>query len=199
MDIQAAAAYNPNAQAQRPYVQFEMRPTEDRTQVSPDGISTYVDKAWAIVRAPGSKDSLEKLADEWIAGLRAYAKDGRVPREWPTEYAQALEKWKKGEEIPLHGTPIKSWPPLSPAQRKNVLTAGILTVEDLAAANDEMRGLIGMGGHAVHQMAVRWLAESKDQGATAVALKDAMVLMAEMKTTIENQAQALKELQIKGK
>lgn len=197
MDFAALAAYKPDAQAQRPYVQFEMRAMEDRTQTRSDGTATMVDKAWAIVRAPGAKDSLEKLADEWLSQLRVYAKDGRVPSEWPHQYTAAFEAWKKGEELPPEGTPIKTWPPLSPAQRKNILTAGILTVEDLAVANDEVRGLIGMGGHAMQQMAAKWLGEAQNHGSTAVELKNAMILLEEMKATITNQAQAIKELQLK--
>jgi hypothetical protein len=199
MDFSAAAAYNPNKEQPRPYVQFEMRAVEDRSAPTTDGVTRMVDKAWAIVRAPGSKDAIEKLATEWLDQLKAYARDGRIPSQWPGEYRNAFEMWSKGEELPVQGTAIKTWPPLSPAQRKNVLAAGILTVEDLANANDEIRAAIGMGGNTLQQMAQKWLEEAKDKGATAKALEAAMVKLAEMEALVKSQTEALAELKAQAK
>lgn len=179
---------------QRPFVQFEMRAMEDRAQVSPDGVTHMIDVAWAIVRAPGSKDSLEKTARDWLAQLKIYGRDGRVPASWHSEYSEAFALWEKGEELPIHGTPIKTWSPLSPAQRKNIIAIGILTIEDLAAANEETRARLGMGGVALQKMAQTWLAEAKDVGATAKKLQEATQLISEMKETLANQAEQLKQL-----
>lgn len=194
MDFSALSAYNPNQEPQRPSVNFEMRAVEDRNLEATDGTTQMKDVAWAIVRAPGAKDTVEKLASEWLAQLKVYAKDGRMPPSWPSDYANAFELWKKGEEIPMHGTPIKTWPPLSPAQRKNVLAAGILTIEDLAVANDETRGKIGMGGHSVVQMAQKWLEESRSLGSTSKALSAAQIELASLKETVREQAEQIKAL-----
>ena len=194
MDFSTAAAYNPNKEQPRPYVQFEMRAVEDRTKAPTDGVTHMVDQAWAVVRAPGSKDAIEKLATEWLVQLQSYAKDGRIPSQWPAEYRTAYEMWQKGEEIPVIGTAIKTWPPLSPAQRKNVLAANILTVEDLASCNDEMRVRIGMGGNAIQQMAQSWLKDSVERGATAQSLSSAMIQLDEARALILAQTQALNEL-----
>lgn len=176
--------YNPNKEQQRPYVQFELRATEDRTKESPDGVCQLVDVAWAIVRAPGSKDSVEKRAEDWLGQLRAYAKDGRIPPNWPREYAEAFELWKKGEEMPLHGTAIKTWPPLTPAARKAILAVGILTVEDLALSNDEVKSKIGMNANSLQQMAAKWLEESKEGGKTARELADAQIELKSLRSTV---------------
>lgn len=194
MDMQAAAAYNPNQAQTRPYVKFELRSVEDRTKAAPDGTCQMVDVAMAIVRAPGAKDSVEKAATEWLQQLKVYAKDGRVPASWPSEYTEAFALWQKGEEMPVKGTAIKSWPPLTPAQRANVLAAGILTVEDLAQVNDETRGKIGMGGHAVQQMAQNWLRESLDAGATAKALSASQIAVEELRQTVANQSEQIAQL-----
>jgi hypothetical protein len=190
MDFSQAAAYNPEQKQPRPYVQFEMRSVEVRDAA---GVVTLIDKAWAIVRAPGSKDALEKLATEWLDQLRAYARDGRVPQNWPDEYRNVYELWLKGEEIPVVGTAIKTWPPLSPSQRKNILTAGVLTVEDLAVANDQIRAAIGMGANLLQQMAQTWLAESKDKGVTSQQLAAVSQQLAEAQALIKEQAEALAE------
>lgn len=194
MDFNSLAAYNPQSDVPRPYVKFELRSVEDRTIISSDGTSQVKDVAFAIVRAPGAKDALDKPAHEWLAQLKTYAKDERVPRSWPIEYAEAFALWEKGQEIPLHGTAIKTWPPLSPAQRKNTLDAGILTVEDLAVANEEVRGKIGMGALALQTMAQKWLEESKSLGATALALKNAQIEMEELKVTLKNQSVQIAQL-----
>ena len=188
-------SYNPNAEQQRPYVRFEMRAMEDRSVKAPDGVTQMKNVAWAVVRAPGAKDSVEKLAEDWLDQLKSYAKDGRIPGAWSGEYRHAYEMWCKGEDIPVHGTPIKTWPPLSPSQRVMVLNAGILTVEDLAIANDENRARIGMGAHNIQAMANQWLEDSKEKGATAKALDAARVQMQDMAELIKNQSEVIKELQ----
>lgn len=195
MDLQALAAYNPNKEQPRPYVRFEFRPMEDRTKASSDGVTQLVDVAFAIVRAPGAKDSLEKKADDWLKQLETYAKDGRIPPSWPHEYRQAFEAWKAGEEMPVTGTPIRSWPPLTPAQRQNVLNAEIYTVEDLASANDENRSRIGMGAHGLQAIAVKWLAEAKDAGSMAKELAAMRIKLEELTTTVTEQAATITALQ----
>lgn len=183
-----------NQQQPRPVVIFEMRAVEDRSKPATDGVTQMVDKAFAIVRAPGSKDSLEKLAIDWLDQLDIYAKSDRIPRNWPSEYREAFRLWSAGEEMPVVGTAIKSWPPLTPAQRKNILQAGILTVEDLALANDEIRTRVGMGSYDLQRMAQKWLAEAKDQGATAKALEETRIELESARRLIKEQTAALAEM-----
>jgi len=194
MDFAAAAAYNPDRAMPRPYVRFEMRAVEDRTLTTTDGVTQMKDVPWAIVSAPGSRDTMEKTAEDWLASLIPHARDGRIPASWPSDYRGAFDLWIKGEEMPVHGTPIKSWPPLTPSQRKNIIAAGILTVQDLAAANEETRARIGMGALALSATAVRWLQESKDVGATAKALAEAQVQLADMKNLVAEQSAAIAEM-----
>lgn len=184
---------------QRPYVKFEFRATEDRTIPSKSGSYPLIDKAWAIVRAPGSKDSLEKLVEEWLVQLSQYAKDDRIPRNWPAEYTDAYEKWKKGEEVPVHGTSLKNWPPLTPAQLRNVLNAGISTVEDLALANDQVLANIGMNAHMLKQMAASWVADNKAPGESARLLQEALVRLEAANNLIKEQSEALARLTVAKK
>jgi hypothetical protein len=194
-DMMQIAAYKPNNEEPRPFVRFEMRSVEDRTKPSSDGVTQLVDKAWAIIRAAGSKDSLEKPAEEWLASLKDYAKNGRVPQSWPHEYAEAFRLWKSGEELPVNGTAIKSWPPLSPAQRQMLISLGVLTVETLATCNDEILNRIGMGGHTLKALANTWLNESKDKGSMSKQLEAAMVKLEELTTLVTAQAATIQQLQ----
>lgn len=194
---QIAAAMHNQRQEARPFVVFEMRTQEDRAQASPDGVTRMVDVPWAIVRAPGSRDSLEKPAKEWLEQLRQYARDDRIPRNWPAEYEEAFRLWSLGEEMPLQGTAIKSWPPLSPAQRKNLISIGVLTVELLAAANDETLRRLGMGGATLKQLANTWLTEAKDKGSMAQSLEATQVELTQLRTTVAEQAETIKALEAK--
>ena len=74
------------------------------------------------------------------------------------------ERWKNGQEMPLNGTPIKTWSAISPAQIKNLIAIGILTVEDLANVNGEGLTRIGMGGQNLKKMATNWLETAADHG-----------------------------------
>lgn len=195
MDFAAAAAYNPDKQPQRPYVQFEFRPMENRAAKLADGQERFTDVAWAIVRAPGSKDSVEKVAEDWLTQLDAYARDQRIPPQWPSEYRNAFELWKRGEEVPVTGTAIKTWSAPTPAQRKSILAAGVLTVEDLAVANEQILGALGMNAHMLKRMAQSWLEEAKNKGATAAQLADAMLKLESQAETIKNQANAIQSMQ----
>lgn len=194
MDFSQAAAYNPNQEPQRPYVKFEWRATEDRTIPSTDGVTQLKNVAWAIVRAPGSKDSLEKLATDWLDQLKVYAKDGRVPQNWPKDYRDAYDMWVKSGEIPIVGTAIKTWPPLTPSQRQMVLNAGILTVEDLANANDENRNRIGMTANNLQSMARTWIEESRTKGATAKELDAMRHQVQELATLVKSQSEMIEQL-----
>lgn len=195
-EMQQAAAYNPSKQEPRPYVIFEMRAVEDRSKTSTDGVTHTVDTPWAIIRAAGSKDTLEKPAKEWLAGLRDYARNDRIPREWPAQYEEAFRLWETGQEIPVEGTAIKSWPPLSPAQRKNLLALGVLTIESLATANDEIMNRIGMGAVTLRQLAKNWIQESQSKGSMAQTLEAAMVKLAEMEALVKAQAETIATLQV---
>lgn len=194
---QIAAAMHNQRQEARPFVVFEMRTQEDRAQASTDGVTRMVDMPWAIVRAPGSRDSLEKPAKEWLEQLRQYARDDRIPRNWPAEYEEAFRLWSLGEEMPLQGTAIKSWPPLSPAQRKNLISIGVLTVELLAAANEETLRRLGMGGATLKQLANTWLTEAKDKGSMAQSLEATKVELEQLRTTAAEQAETIKALEAK--
>lgn len=49
------------------------------------------------------------------------------------------------------GTDIRNWPVVSPAQIKNLFELHVHTIEDLAAANEEVISGIGMGGRMLKQ------------------------------------------------
>lgn len=157
--------YNHNPELQpRPYLRLEFRPTD---VVGRNGEVEVKDILWALVMSPGSKDVLERPANEWLDSLDRHAKASRIPSTWPREYRAACEEWVKTQQLPTFGTPIKTWPPLTAAQRVTLSRANIHTVEDLAGAPEDVRARIGIGSEGLVSMARKWLASSGEASAMA--------------------------------
>lgn len=153
-----------------PLVRFEVRAVEKRDAV---GTRTFIDTDFALITPQGSKEVVEKVVEEWFAQLEKSVEDGRFNPLWLDAFRSYHAKWKKGEEVPLNGFAIKNWPSASPAEIRILLSNGILTVEDLAAANEQMKMSIGMGAVSLVQRAKDFLEAKNDQG-PLVARLDAM-------------------------
>lgn len=147
-----------------PLVRFEKMPVEDRDASIKAGCYMTKDIDFAIVTPMGTRDVIPRQVSDWFPYLTELVKQGRFRSDWLAAYKEAYELWKKGEEIPLKGTPIKTWPVLSPAQRENCIKLYVLTVEDLAQANEETLTRLGMGAVALKQRAVDWIKNASDPG-----------------------------------
>lgn len=150
-----------------PYVAWETRPVEDRTASIANGHYTSKDIDFAVITRPGSRDTLDREALVWLTELKNKAAKGEVPAAWFEGFKASYDSWKKGEELPANGTAIKDWPPLSPSARKDILAAGIRTVEDLADLSDSDLTSIGTGALAYKQKAQAWLKASGETGKVA--------------------------------
>lgn len=153
------------------YVVFEARPVTDKAASLEAGMNVSVDQDWALVTPPYSKDRVEQKVATWFNNLEFNAKNGRIPQAWVKMYHEQYEAWKKGQEVPLNGTPIKNWAIPSPAQVQNLLAAGMKTVEDLALCNDEGLRRLGMGGVELRNKAKAFLASASSVVEENAALK----------------------------
>lgn len=140
-----------NSEIKPPYVMFENRSVEDRSGAI-TGKPQFKDVAFAIITPAGSRDRIEKIAEEWLTQIRNQPED-RFPSAWARHYHQAFEAWKTGQEIPVDGTALRNWPVLTPAQVKNLTGLNVLTVEQLAQANEETIHRMGMGARDLVQKA----------------------------------------------
>lgn len=181
---------NPDKQP-RPYIRFQAKPKETR---SAEGEVHYVDVDWVQVTPAGGKDVLEKPVVDWLRDLKLHAQSGRIPPDWPGQYDRAYKAWKEGQEIPVNGYPIKAWAPLTGAQRENILRTGIMTVEDLALANDEAAGRIGMGSRNLIDMAKSWVEDKKGAGALASRLEIAVQAKVEAEARITSLEEIIRNL-----
>ncbi len=161
------------------YVRFEKRAVEDRVASQAAGNMVTKDVDFAVITPVGSKDEIPRQVNEWLEQLKEQTKQGRIPPEFLPLYTNAYESWKRGEELPANGTPIKGCHFLTPAQQANCIAANVRTVEDLAQANGEAVTRMGMQGGELKQRATTWLAAAKDAG---VVVQQNMALRVENET-----------------
>ena len=134
----------------RPHVRFETRPAEDRAASIEAGHKVYKDIDWVIITPPGGKDVREDHAETWLEKIRAQAEVGMYDYEWARDFRKMYEMYKEGKEMPENGTPLRMCTTLfSPAEIANCLAVSVRTLEELAAANEESLGRIGMGARAL--------------------------------------------------
>lgn len=177
-----------------PYVTFETRPVEDRAASTTAGHFVSRDLDFAIITRPGSRDTMEKEASVWLRELAEKARTKSIPQTWATAFKESYETWKKGEDIPLTGTPIKGWPLLGPSAQKDLIHAGIRTVEDLAALPDNEVGQIGTGAISFKQKAQAWLLAAQDTGKAASQIADLTAKVTQLVELTQAQAIELKSL-----
>lgn len=178
------------SEAKAPYVMFEKRAVEDRQASITNGCYTTKDVDYVMITPAGSRDRIERVAEEWFAMMEKAVKNNRFPVEWLRAYRMMYKEWQEGNEIPVLGTPIKTWPVASPAQRRNLLEMKVMTVEVLADANEEIIGRLGMGGRALKAQAKAWLESAKDVGQVSeqfVAMQAKLDAQAQMIATLQEQ------------
>lgn len=157
-------------QPKPPYVTFETRPIEDRTATIESGHFTYKDVIFAIVTPAGSRDRIEKVAEEWLKDLEEAVRQERFPAEWLSLYRQRYNAWLETRSVPEDGASIQNWPALSPGQVKTLLDINIRTVEEVAAMTEEAMARIGMGSRALKAKAQAYLDTSSGTGKVAEEL-----------------------------
>lgn len=151
-------------EARRPFVQFERVPVENQLASREQGHYIAIDRDRAYITPPGSKDKMIYDVDTWFRNLEDDVRNNRIPREWVESYKKQYDFWKKGQEMPLEGVPIRGWGMISPAQQETLIRLHVLTVETLAIANEELIRRIGMGGMDMKNKADAWLKETKGKG-----------------------------------
>lgn len=178
------------------YVRFEKRAVEDRALSIANGQYTTVDQDFAVITPHGTSDEIPRVVKDWFQYLAEQVRGNRVPAKFFEYYQECYARWQKGEEAPLTGTPIKEWPPLSPAERANLIGIRIYTVEDLANANEDSLRQIGMGARALQQKAENWIKSSTDQGKLAEEMSALQVHNRRLEATAKRQEKMIESLNV---
>lgn len=166
------------------YVRFERVPVEDRPASVAAGHYVAKDVDYACITPPYSKDVMKFKIATWMENLDQEERNGRVPKAWVDNYKAAYRAWQNGQELPLTGTPIKGWGVLSPAQSETLIRMNVLTVEDLAAMNEEGLTRIGMGAVELRAKAKAWLSQLHDKGPLTMEVTALQARNAQLETTI---------------
>lgn len=163
-------AHQTQQQARPPYVEFEERGEEDRGETLKQGTLVMRQVDYAILHPLGSKDTVEKVATEWLTHIELLAQRGEYPREWAKFFREQYNDWKGGSDAgKVNGLHVKDWPAISRAQATVLIAAGVRTVEDLAAAPEEALNRIGMGARDLKQRA-QALLDARETGKSAEEL-----------------------------
>lgn len=182
------------AEDRPPYVQFEIQTVEDRAASLEAGHYVVKDVVFAIVTPAGSKDRIPREANAWFAQLAQQVQENRFPAAWLQQYKAAYEAFKNDREPPLNGTSIRYLTVLSPAQIQACLNFSVKTIEDLATANEETLGRLGMGARMLKQKAVEWLESSKSVGQHVAKITALQQRNDELEATVQKQGEQITEL-----
>lgn len=154
------------------FVRFERRAVEDKAATQSAGRWVGRDVDYALITAPYTRDVMPMKVTQWLELIRSQYDSGQIKQSWYDDYVKSYEAFKRGEETPLNGTPVKGWGVISPAQQKTLIEMHILTVEDLAAVNDEGIRRIGMGANDLRNKARAWLTQLNDKGPLTLKVAD---------------------------
>lgn len=179
-------------QERPPYVRFDIRSVEKRDV---NGNPVITDVPFVLVTPAGSKDVFEAPAEDWISGKEQLARRNppEYHPEWARKFRSSFELWSQGSALPEDGTPIRTWPALSPSEVKRCINANVLTVEDLAQANAQALANLGMGAQTMKDKAVAWL---KDREGTQSASEIASLRgeNAELKRRLDEQDETMRKI-----
>jgi hypothetical protein len=150
-----------------PYVEFETRSVEDRAQTEKFGSKQYRNEDYVIVRQAGEKDTMERNAEDW---LRSISQNPNYDPMWVQRFHSMYQQFKAGQEVTPNGTHVRMWGAITPAERDTLIAARILTVEDLAGANEQALRLLGMGARVLQQKARDYVKAATDTGKTVEEL-----------------------------
>jgi len=178
------------------YVRFERRAVTDSERTLSEGHHVSKDEDYALITPPYSKDVVEKKVAAWFASVEKNVRAGRIPQKHLDLWKESYRRWQDGQEPPVDGTPIKDWSSVSPAQCKNLLSAGCRSVEDLAQANDEAMRRLGMGANDLKNKAKAWLQAAKDHGPLTMQIASFEKENDQLKGTIQSLQDQIKRFEI---
>ena len=181
----------PDAKSRPPHVFFEERSVEDRDATIESGGVKMKSVDYVIINQPGSKDTVEKEAKVW---LEAAKHNPNFHPSWVDRFVSQYKLWKEGHEPTPDGTHVRMWAAVTKAEAETLINAGIKTVEDLAAANEEALRRIGIGSRGLQIKARAWLESAAKSGATAEEITQLRVMNAAQQKQIEDLREKIRKL-----
>lgn len=170
------------------YVTFEVRAVEDRNASREAGHYVAKDIDVALITPPGGNLTHEEEATAWLEKKR----EKRDP--FADLYEKAYKAWKEGQELPVHGTPIKHTPIFSPAEIQNCIHAKVFTVEDLIAASEQTIQRLGMGARSMITRAKAYM-DNAESGKVAAQMEAMTARLEAMESELAKKDARIAELE----
>ena len=178
-----------------PHVRFEIKDYGRNEQASKEaGRHIPLRANFIFITSHGSKDCPEFPADEWFARKQDEASRGNYNGEWLAHFQKQYDAWQKGHELPRQGTPILTWPTISPEQNVRLRSLGYQVVEDIAAIPDGSLGQLGLDGRVLRDMARAYIAEGKEKGINTQKIAELSAQLESRDATIAQMQATLAEL-----
>ena len=95
------------------YVSFRTIAKQNMKASNEEGRYIARDVDVVTVRQIGATDSVEWEVPRWLEQNKVEVINGRLPQDHAEKYEESYRRWKLGQEMPVDGTPIKSWPVLA--------------------------------------------------------------------------------------
>jgi hypothetical protein len=150
---------------------------------------------FAFITPHGSKDVVERPAEEWLQQVREKAIAGNFNPDWAQRFRMQYDEWMKGNELPRDGCPVKTWVAVNREQINRLLALGITTVEDLAQYPDSSLGMVGLDGRYLRDLAKTWLTECTDKGVNVRRLAELEQENITLKEAVERLQDSVKALE----
>lgn len=96
------------------------------------------------------------------------------------------ERWLKGQEEPVDGTPLHAWPAVTKGQVEQLKFLHIRTVEDVAAMNDAAMQRFGMGARVLRDKAQAFIQAKEGEAVLAEQLSKRDAQIEELMARIED-------------
>ena len=174
-----------------PYVRFSQVAEKDVVASKEKGYYVARDADYIHLTQPGSRDTYTQRIDRFFEQCEQQININRMPPDWYEKYKKMYGMWKKGQEIPEDGTPIKGWALISPAQQETLVRMGVTTVEVLSKLNADGLRRIGIGGEQLKAKAKSWLKSAKEAGKVASENAELIKEVERLKAEIETLKQEL--------
>lgn len=186
------------AEARPPYVEFEYKPVEDRDASIEKGMAVYKDVAFARITPAGGRDTIEKIAEEWLKQIKDKAAKGEYDPRWADHFSAQYRAWRDGQEIPVNGTAISMCMFYTPAQQRQIISGNVRTLEDMASASEDTLARIGMGAREYKEKAQKALS-SAEGGKVALQHEALAVKLADALARVESLEAANRKLKAQAK
>lgn len=180
------------AKEQPPFVRFDWVESGINAEATKTaGRPVPAVKPFAFIMQHGSKDVIERDAEEWLAAKDAEARDGRYNQEWVERFHKQYDAFLKHEELPAEGTPIRTWPAPNREQVFRLLALGIQTVEQLSAIPDSGLSNVGLDGRNLRDLARNFIEAGHGAAGLAKKVSDLEELTRQQAETIARLEAAL--------